>query len=132
MPVWMMLGIMALLTAYWVWPGIDVQRIPERQFRAAGTGKFIRKIIVVYLLPIAGRNHLARHARTLEPSRGPSATPPRGGQLTPRPVVLPLIARGGASRPARRQPAPLRILDDAPNQCQGAPRAWIRFDEWRR
>jgi tRNA (Thr-GGU) A37 N-methylase len=23
----------------------------------------------------------------------------------------------------------LRVLDDAPNQRQGAPRAWIRFDE---
>jgi len=35
------------------WPGIDVQRIPEHQFRAAGTDKFMWKLIVVYL-PIAG------------------------------------------------------------------------------
>jgi hypothetical protein len=53
MTMWIGLGIMTLVTAFWVWPGIDVQRIPEQQFRAAGTDKFMWKVIVVYL-PIAG------------------------------------------------------------------------------
>lgn len=51
--VWLGLGIMALATAFWVWPSTEVHRIPEHQFRAAGTDKFMWKIIVVYL-PIAG------------------------------------------------------------------------------
>ena len=51
--VWLGLGIMTLATAFWVWPSAEVHRIPEHQFRAAGTDKFMWKIIVVYL-PIAG------------------------------------------------------------------------------
>ena len=31
--------------------------------------------------------------------------------------------------PIRWVQSALKILDDAPNQREGAPRAWIRFDE---
>jgi hypothetical protein len=54
MVVWIGLGIMILVTAFWVWPGIDVQRIPEQQFPAAGTDKFMWKAIVAYLRVAGG------------------------------------------------------------------------------
>jgi tRNA (Thr-GGU) A37 N-methylase len=53
---------------------------------------------------------------------------PRG--LCPRPASrLVLCRRATASCRSGWVQSALRILDDAPNQREGAPSAWIRFDE---
>ena len=53
MTIWIGLAIMTLIAVFSVWPGIEVEQIPEHQFRAAGTDKFMWKLIVGFL-PIAG------------------------------------------------------------------------------
>jgi hypothetical protein len=53
MTVWMGLGLWILFIAFSVWPGYEVRRIPEHQFHAAGTDKFMWRLIVGFV-PIAG------------------------------------------------------------------------------
>jgi tRNA-Thr(GGU) m(6)t(6)A37 methyltransferase TsaA len=54
---------------------------------------------------------------------------PRGGPCPRSAEQTVLVQTGYGLVPIGWVQSALRVLDDAPNQREGAPRAWIRFDE---